>query len=152
MDSDANNVYVILSARALNPGLFIVGRASSADAIAKMQRAGADRVVSPYVMAGRRLAGLATRPRVVDFLDQALSHGQLAFSIEELEVEAGSPLAERDVATLRGDGIFVLAIVRGEKDYEANPPDARVLRPSEVVIVSGTAGDLARLAGRPERT
>ena len=76
MDSDANNVYVILSARALNPGLFIVGRASSADALAKMRRAGADRVVSPYTMAGRRLAALASRPRVVDFLDQALSHGQ----------------------------------------------------------------------------
>jgi len=151
MDSDANNVYVILSARALNPALFIVGRASSADALAKMQRAGADRVVSPYTMAGRRLAELASRPRVVEFLDQALSHGQLAFSIEELVVEPGSLLVDRDVATLRHDGIFVLAIVRGENDYEANPPDARVLGAEEVVIVSGPAPDLARLAGRPER-
>jgi voltage-gated potassium channel len=152
MDSDANNVYVILSARALNPGLFIVGRASSTDALAKMQRAGADRVVSPYTMAGRRLAELASRPRVVDFLDQALSHGQLAFSIEELVVEAGSQLADRDVAALRHDGIFVLAIVRGENDYEANPPDGRTLQVDEVVIVSGTAPGLAQLAGRPERT
>jgi len=152
MDSDANNVYVILSARALNPGLFIVGRASSTDALAKMQRAGADRVVSPYTMAGRRLAELASRPRVVDFLDQALSHGQLAFSIEELVVEAGSQLADRDVAALRHDGIFVLAIVRGENDYEANPPDGRTLQVDEVVIVSGTAPVLAQLAGRPERT
>lgn len=152
MDSDANNVYVILSARALNPALFIVGRASSADALAKMQRAGADRVVSPYTMAGRRLAELASRPRVVDFLDQALSHGHLAFSIEELVVEPGSLLFERDVAALRHDGIFLLAIVRGENDYEANPPDARVLGAGEVVIVSGTAPVLARLAGRPERT
>ncbi len=151
MDSDANNVYVILSARAINPGLFIVGRASSTDALAKMQRAGADRVVSPYTMAGRRLAELASRPRVVDFLDQALSHGQLAFSIEELVVEQDSVLAGRDVAALRHDGIFLLAIVRGENDYEANPPDARMLRAGEVVIVSGTAPVLARLAGRAER-
>ncbi len=148
MDSDANNVYVILSARALNPGLFIVGRASTAEAEAKLTLAGADRVVSPYTMAGRRLAELASRPRVVDFLDQALSHGQLAFSLEELSVEAGSALADRDVASLRRDGIFVLAIVHGETDYEANPPDGRVVRAGEVAIISGPYDDLRRLAGR----
>ena len=148
MDSDANNVYVILSARALNPSLFIVGRASTIEAEAKLARAGADRVVSPYTMAGRRLAELASRPRVVDFLDQALSHGQLAFSLEELSIEPGSPLADRDVAGLRHDGIFVLAIVHGESDYEANPPDGRILRAGEVAIISGPHADLRRLAGR----
>jgi voltage-gated potassium channel len=147
MDSDANNVYVILSARALNPRLFIVGRASTAEAEAKLARAGADRVVSPYTMAGQRLAELASRPRVVDFLDQALSHGQLAFSLEELSV-GGSSLADRDVAALRRDGIFVLAIVHGDSDYEANPPDGRVLREGEIVIISGPQADLRRLAGR----
>jgi voltage-gated potassium channel len=148
MDSDANNVYVILSARALNPTLFIVGRASTFEAEAKLARAGADRVVSPYTMAGRRLAELASRPRVVDFLDQALSHGQLAFSLEELSIAADSPLADRDVASLRHDGIFVLAVVHGESDYEANPPDGRVLRAGEVAIISGPHADLRRLAGR----
>jgi voltage-gated potassium channel len=148
MDSDANNVYVILSARALNPKLFIVGRASTFEAEAKLARAGADRVVSPYTMAGRRLAELASRPRVVDFLDQALSHGQLAFSLEELAIASGSPLMDRDVASLRHDGIFVLAVVRGESDYEANPPDGRVLRAGEVAIISGPHADLRRLAGR----
>ncbi len=148
MDSDANNVYVILSARALNPGLFIVGRASTLQAEDKLTRAGADRVVSPYTMAGRRLAELASRPRVVDFLDQALSHGQLAFSLDELAIVAGSPLADRDVASLRHDGIFVLAVVHGESDYEANPPDGRVLRIGEVAIISGPQADIRRLAGR----
>ena len=148
MDSDANNVYVILSARAINPGLFIVGRASTLEAEAKLTRAGADRVVSPYTMAGRRLAELASRPRVVDFLDQALSHGQLAFSLEEITVAAGSPLADRDVASLRHDGIFVLAIVHGESDYEANPPDGRVVRAGEGVIVSGPHEELRQLSGR----
>ncbi len=148
MDSDANNVYVILSARALSPKLFIVGRASTFEAEAKLARAGADRVVSPYTMAGRRLAELASRPRVVDFLDQALSHGQLAFSLEELSITEGSPLADRDVASLRHDGIFVLAVVHGESDYEANPPDGRVLRAGEVAIISGPHADLRRLAGR----
>ncbi len=92
IDSDAQNVYVILSARALNPGLFVVGRASTPAAEEKLARAGADRVVSPYTMAGRRLAELAVRPRVVDFLDAALSHGELSFSLEEFHVRAGGPL------------------------------------------------------------
>lgn len=85
---------------------------------------------------------------MVDFLDQALSHGQLEFSIEELSIAAGSPLADRDVAALRRDGVFVLAIVRGDADYEANPPDSRVIQPGEVAIISGPHEDLRRLAGR----
>ena len=96
IDSDANNVYVTLSARALNPGLFIVGRASADGAEAKVLQAGANRVVSPYPMAGRRIAELAIRPRVVEFIDAALSHGELAFSMEEVEVGAGRPLDGRD--------------------------------------------------------
>ena len=82
-------------ARALNPGLFIVGRASAPGAEAKVLQAGANRVVSPYTMAGHRIAELALRPRVVDFIDAALSHGELAFSMEEVEVGAGGPLDQR---------------------------------------------------------
>ena len=95
VDSDANNVYVTLSARTLNPRLFIVARASAAGAEAKMAQAGANRIVSPYTMAGRRIAELAIRPRVADFIDAALSHGNLSFSLEEVEVTAESPLAGR---------------------------------------------------------
>ena len=86
IDSDAQNVYVILSARAINRSLLVVGRAGTPSAEEKLALAGADRIVSPYTMAGRRLAELAIRPRVVDFLDAALSHGELSFSLEELHV------------------------------------------------------------------
>lgn len=98
IDSDANNVYVTLSARALNPGLFIVARANETGSEAKLMHAGADRVVSPYSRAGRQIAELAVRPRVADFIDFALSHGELAFSIEEVEIAPGGPLAGRTVA------------------------------------------------------
>src|SRR5512147_165537 len=121
IDSDANNVYVTLSARALNPALFIVARANETGSEAKLLHAGADRVVSPYSRAGRQIAELAVRPRVADFIDFALSHGELAFSIEEVEIAADGPLAGRTVGALREDGIFALAIVRGEKEYEPNP-------------------------------
>jgi voltage-gated potassium channel len=148
IDSDANNVYVTLSARALNPGLFIVGRASAEGAAAKVLQAGANRVVSPYTMAGRRIAELALRPRVVEFIDAAMSHGELAFSMEEVEASAGGSLVGRTVGSLRADGIFTLAIVRGPGSYEPNPSDERVLAVGETLIVSGSADTLRHLRER----
>ena len=147
IDSDAHNVYVILSARVLNPKLFVVARANSADSEGRLMQAGADRVVSPYAMAGHRLAELATRPRVVDFIDAALSHGELAFSMEEVEVVAGGPLSGASVDSLRDSGVFVLAIVTGEKSYEPNPPADRLLRTGEILVVSGSVPRLRELRG-----
>jgi voltage-gated potassium channel len=147
IDSDAHNVYVILSARALNPGLFVVARANAADSEARLMQAGASRVVSPYSMAGHRLAELATRPRVVDFIDAALSHGELAFSMEEVEVVAGSSTDGVTVGALRDTGVFVLAIVQGERAYDANPPADRVVGAGETLVVSGSVARLRELRG-----
>jgi voltage-gated potassium channel len=148
IDSDANNVYVTLSARALNPKLFIVARANEVGSEAKLMQAGADRVVSPYSRAGRQIAELAVRPRVADFIDFALSHGELAFSIEQVEIAPNGPLAGRTVAALRDDGIFALAIVRGDNDYETNPAADRILAAGESLIVSGSAETLRDLRDR----
>ncbi|MGA3058158.1 MAG: potassium channel family protein [Candidatus Limnocylindrales bacterium] len=151
IDSDAHNVYVILSARAINPGLFVVARANTADSESRLIQAGANRVVSPYTMAGHRLAELATRPRVVDFIDAALSHGELAFSMEEVEVVAGGAIDGATdgmtVGALRDSGVFVLAIVQGERSYEANPPADRILRVGETLVVSGSVARLRELRG-----
>jgi voltage-gated potassium channel len=147
IDSDAHNVYVILSARAMNPDLFVVARANTEDSEARLMQAGASRVVSPYTMAGHRLAELAVRPRVVDFIDAALSHGELAFSMEEVEVVAGGPTAGSTVAALRDSGVFVLAIVTGERSYEANPPADRILEAGETLVVSGSVARLRELRG-----
>ncbi len=148
VDSDANNVYVTLSARTLNPLLFIVARASAAGAAAKMAQAGANRIVSPYTMAGRRIAELAIRPRVADFIDAALSHGNLSFSLEEVEVTAESPLLGVTVGQLRAKGVITLAILQPDGDYEANPPESRELREGENLIASGSTEDLAALRAR----
>jgi len=142
VDTDATNVFVTLSARALNRELFIVARANQEGAEAKMIQAGADRVVSPYARAGRQIAELAVRPRVADFIDYALSHGELAFSIEEVEVAAGGPLEGRTVGALTAEGIHPLAIVHGPRQYEPNPPADRELRAGDGLIVSGTAETL----------
>jgi voltage-gated potassium channel len=145
VDSDANNVFVTLSARSLNPALFIVARANQDGTEAKLLQAGADRVVSPYTRAGRQIAELAVRPRVADFIDFALSHGELAFSIEEVEVAAGGPLEGRTVGSLAEEGIHALAIVHGARDYEPNPAAERPLAAGDGLIVSGTAETLKRL-------
>jgi voltage-gated potassium channel len=140
VDTDATNVFITLSARALNPRLFIVARANEDGSEAKLRQAGADRAVSPYTRAGRQIAELATRPRVADFIDFALSHGQLAFSIEELEIADGSPLAGQTVADLTARGIHTLAVVtHGPGKFKTNPPQDRVLEVGDQLIVSGTA-------------
>jgi len=148
IDSDANNVYVTLSARSLNPGLFIVARANQEGSEAKLAQAGANRVVSPYTRAGRQIAELAVRPGVADFIDFALSHGEPEFTIEVVVVRAGGPLDGQTVEALRDRGIFSLAVVRGDRDYEANPADDRVLRTGENLIVSGSADTLRELRER----
>jgi voltage-gated potassium channel len=145
MDSDPDNVYVTLSARALNPRLFIVARANVEESEAKLGQAGADRVVSPYTRAGRQIAELATRPRVADFLDYALSHGQLAFTIEEFEVTEGGPFVGQTVAALTERGIHPLAIARGPRDFEGNPAGDRRLAAGDHLIVSGASEALAHL-------
>jgi voltage-gated potassium channel len=148
IDSDANNVYVTLSARAMNPGLFIVSRANTEGSEAKLLQAGANRVVSPYTNAGRRIAELAVRPHVADYIDAALSHGNLTFSLEDIEVTAGGPLDGRTVASLRAEGVVTLAILRRDGAYEPNPPESRPLAEGEHVIASGSSEALARLEGR----
>jgi voltage-gated potassium channel len=148
IDSDANNVYVTLSARSLNPGLFIVARANAEGSEAKLLQAGANRVVSPYSNAGRRIAELAVRPHVTDYIDAALSHGNLSYSLEEVEVAPGSPLVGVTVGSLRADGAVTLAILRHDGAYEPNPADGRALAEGERVIASGSTEALARLGAR----
>jgi len=99
-------------------------------------------------MAGRRIAELAIRPRVADFIDAALSHGELRVSMEELEVAPDGPLSGRTVGDLREEGIFTLAIVRGEGEYEANPPPDRALTAGESLVVSGSTERLTALRER----
>jgi voltage-gated potassium channel len=145
IDEDVYNVYVVLSARTLNPGLFIVGRANLPAAEARLKRAGADRVVSPYTMAGHRIAELAVRPAVSDYIDAALSRAQLSFSIEEYRVVAGGPLDGTTVGDLLERGIFTLAVVRGPGEYDAHPPAERRLQAGEELILSASRDTLRTL-------
>ena len=143
IDSDASNVYVTLSARTLNPDLFIVGRAGDEGVVQKLRIAGADRAISPYTMAGTTIANMALRPRVLEFIDAALSRGDLAFTLEEVTVD--DDLIGSTVADLRARKVFTLAISSSDGSYEANPPDDRVLRGDEHLIVSGSSAAVTAL-------
>ncbi|MFN2461394.1 MAG: TrkA family potassium uptake protein [Candidatus Velthaea sp.] len=116
IDSDADNIYVTLSARVLRPDIFIVARANRGDSEPKLRLAGANRIISPYTIGGRRMASLAMRPTAVEFVDTILSAGNSELLLEDFTISANSGWADRALSTLTNDAedIIVLAIKRGD--------------------------------------
>lgn len=149
VSTDAENVYTILTARLMQPGLFIIGRAESDESSRKIKRAGADRVISPYQIGGQHMAQLALRPTVVDFVQLATSSEFPELALEQIEVRADGSLAGRTIvgANLRQTfGVIVIAIRRSSGRMEFNPsPDAR-MDPGDHLVVIGPADRLADLA------
>jgi voltage-gated potassium channel len=149
VDSDAANVFVVLSARKLNPNLHIVARASSEESAGKLEIAGADRTLSPYAVGGRRLASLATQPLIVDFLD-VVARGEkgIEFRLEEFSVPEHSTIAERTIGDLKiGErtGAIVLAIRTAEGNFDTTPSADDRLRARDTLIVLGSRGQIERL-------
>lgn len=135
VDSDATNVYITLMARSLNPDLFIVARASERGSDKRLLKAGADRVVSPFVSSGRHMALVALRPRAADVLEVE-SAGATSLRLEELRIDAGSSNAERTIADAMG-ATPVLAIRHPGGQITANPPPDQVLKPGDLVLMIG---------------
>jgi voltage-gated potassium channel len=138
VDSDADNVFVMLSARKLNPSLNIVARPSSDESAAKLEMAGADRTLSPYAVGGRRLASLATQPLIVDFLD-IVARGEkgIEFRLEDFGIPEDSFLADSTIGELRIEertGAMILATRNKEGTFDTTPlrrrPHTRRRHPS----------------------
>ena len=149
VDSDADNVFVVLSARKLNPMLHIVARASSDDSAAKLEIAGADRTLSPYAVGGRRLAALATQPLVADFLD-VVTRGEkgIEFRLEEFVVPKDSAIDGRTIGELQiGErtGAIVLAFRTRDGNFDTTPTAADRLHAGDTLIVLGSRGQITRL-------
>jgi voltage-gated potassium channel len=150
VDSDEKNLYITLSARATRPELFIVARASTEAAAAKIRLAGANRVVQPYSRAGVQLANLVVKPQVAEFLDIVATAGgpmpDLRF--EEIEVTRECGRAGKTIGELRVQdvtGAMIVAIRRLDGSFDVTPgPDAR-LDEGEVVIGMGTTEEMVRL-------
>ena len=135
VDSDAENVYITLVARSLNPNISIVARASEDAAADRLYRAGANRVVSPYATSGRRMALIALRPEVVDFFDLARS-GSGAVRIAELLVADDSKLVGQTVAAVCGSATALL-IRRAAGELVPNPSRDTVVKAGDLVVTFG---------------
>lgn len=148
VDSDADNVYVTLTARALRPDLFIIARSNSDKSAYKLKRAGANRVVSPYSLGGRRIASMVIKPVVSDFLDTVMHGENLELQLSELMVEKGSPLSELTVkqADIRQkSGAMVLSIYRQDGRFESDLHGDTRIGEGDRLIVIGTRDQLDKL-------
>jgi voltage-gated potassium channel len=147
--TDATNIYIVLTARGLNPKLKIIARASEEGAEKHLKTAGADSVISPYKSAGHRVAQSFLRPNVVDFLDIAVNrdvHEEMV--IEEILVDGSSTLAGTTVGTSyihRDMGIMILAIKRADGHPCFNPTANEPIRAGDNLIVMGEAAKMPML-------
>ena len=146
LTSDAENLYTLLSAKTLNPQIRAIARASTQEALKKLQRAGADAVVSPYITGGKRMAAAALRPQVMDFVDGILTGADREFYLEEVRLDPaicpciGQTLRE---ARLRSQtGALILAIRRTDGTLIGGPTADTELMPGDLLICMGTAEQL----------
>ena len=147
-DSDVANVYVTLSARALNPNLYIVARASELETEKKLRIAGANMVISPYYISGKRMAASAIRPVTSDFLDMVMHGGSLEFSLGEVTVADGSSLIYKTIAeaAIRDiSGALVLAIRKRNGRFNLQPQASSRIEQGDVFVVIGTQEQLGLL-------
>jgi voltage-gated potassium channel len=147
-DSDMGNVFVTLSARAANPNLFIIARGSTKDSEEKLRLAGANRVISPYFISGRRIAAMALRPVASDFLDMVMHGDHLEFSLRDINVGEHSSLANKTLAEgaiREKTGATVLAIRKNKSQFNIQPGGDSKIEPGDILIVIGTNEQLDKL-------
>lgn len=158
LSTDADNLFVVMSAKALNGGLRVAARASDEPTEKKLVRAGADTVLAPYKTAGAQLALSLLKPHVRQFLDFALATPEWNVRIEQVEADASSDLVGKSLAEARIRGemqVVVLAIRRANGAMEFNPPAAAIIEAGDCLVVMGEAEPLRRFeiraAGGRER-
>lgn len=146
-DSDAGNTYIVLAAKALNPHLFVVARAGQPASEERVRRAGADRVISPYSIGGRRMALSALQPLVLDFIDTLAAgrHGEQILA--ELKVTEESGLAGLTIegCFINCPGAIVLAIQKPTGPIQVGPRPTTILEVGDRLMVLGDEEDLEAL-------
>lgn len=157
LGTDADNVYVVLTARGARPDLQIAARATEEDAVQKLVRAGADRVVSPYHTAGKELATMLIRPQVAAFLDVVAGPAAPEFRLEQIEVtescgRSGSTI--RELRIQEATGALILAHRRGNGPFNTRPDPDTTIAAGDVLIGVGTEDEIRALEElfRPQAT
>jgi voltage-gated potassium channel len=147
--SDADNLYITLTARGLNPNLFIMARSSGGPGVqTKLKRAGATKVISPYSIGARRMAHLIVRPTVTDFIDLTMRAGELDLMMEELLVSPtshlnGKNLVESEIR--KKYDVIVVAIKRQDDTMLFNPKPDSVIMAGDILIVLGATDHIVGL-------
>ncbi len=145
-DCDPDNVLITISARMLNPDLFIVARASTEDVFQKLEKAGANRVVSPYASAGQKMVTMLLKPVVHEYLDLMMHGTNLEIGLEEVELSGDAEIVGmsiKDAAILKRTGSTILVIKKRSGEIISNPPVSTVLEQGDRLIMVGMPSQLA---------
>jgi voltage-gated potassium channel len=146
--TDADNLFVLLSAKGINPGIYVAARAAEEGAEAKMRRAGADAVFAPYAITGHRLAQSLLRPHVVQFLDFTTKDVGEDIAIEQVRVSGSSEMVSKTIREMqlgKEVGVIVMAIRRESGEMVFNPPADTAVQGGDYLIVMGRPGNLRTL-------
>ena len=150
LGTSVDNLYVTLSSRKMNPGLFIVSRADDSESTAKMLQVGADRAVNPYEIAGSRMASLATQPNVADFVDVVVHDGTFEAKLREIRLPDGSDFVGQtidDLAIRQKTGAVVLSVRDRSAQFHTDDVTSRPFADGDVIVAIGSDAALDRLAG-----
>jgi len=150
LGTSVDNLYVTLSSRKMNPGLFIVSRADDSESMAKMLQVGADRAVNPYEIAGSRMASLATQPNVADFVDVVVHDGTFEAKLREIRLPDGSDFVGQtidDLAIRQKTGAVVLSVRDRSAQFHTDDVASRPFADGDVIVAIGSDAALDRLAG-----
>jgi voltage-gated potassium channel len=148
LEGDAENLFVTLSSRAINPSLFIVARARQEESVDKLSRAGADRVVNPQELGAARMASFVVQPNVAEFVDVVMHERSMDFRMREVEIPVGSEIAGmtlREANLRQRAGVLVLALRGDDGTFTTNPEPEVVLEPHNIIVAVGTDDALAEL-------
>lgn len=148
LDDDADNVFITLSARGLNPDLFIVSRSNTASSAPKLSQAGADRVVNPHEIGADRMVSFMIQPNVADFLGETMSDRQLEVKLHEVQVAEGSDIAGMTLGSTHlpdATGITVLALRHPDGEFLHHPDGSARLEEGDILITLGTEEQLIAL-------
>lgn len=147
-DSDTSNVYVTLSARTMNLNLFIISRAADIATETKLKKAGANRVISPYFIAGNRMASLAVRPIAVEFLDTVMKSENVELELEEYLINDGSRIVGKTLEELeikQKTGAMILAVKQSSGKFNLQPGAKTTINNGDVMVALGTSEQLEKL-------
>ena len=150
LSNDAYNVFVVLTARAVNPGLRIVSRAVQPETVVKLRHAGADKIISPNQIGGHRMAMAMLKPIAIEFIDTLFAPHNVEIQLEELLITEHSPLANRPLQSFFNRNACNLIVVAALRDgnVKMNPRGEDIALPGDMLVLIGSGAEMDKMAAR----